>query len=231
MPSAKIMNIPELSDSVNSRLGRIVVWGKYRYCNLLDPIDVESELYMGVVHAMRSYDASKGASLETWITYNAKWYIQRLAGNEARRKKREYKLAKGIFRKKLTREQRIARQSAYVKQKSSSRRSAFLKDKCCEICGASSDLVIVNTRGMGEGMRSLWTATESKRKLYLQYSIIMCKEHYYDYCYPDRNKHGRESTYINKGCRCEKCRAAHSAVESDRWRNRRGRSNGKTADC
>lgn len=114
-------------------------------------------------------------------------------------------------------------QRAYQRQWVASKRAAYLKDKCCVVCGSKESLEIDHIDREQKVSHRIWSWSLERREAELVKCQVLChlEKSFAAGDMPTR-KHGKTWMYRHPKirCRCEPCTAANTA-DSRRYRQQR----------
>lgn len=115
------------------------------------------------------------------------------------------------------------RQKRYVRQWIAKRRSEFMADKRCLLCGSRDNLEVHHRDKSVKVDHKVWSWSREKRDTELKKCDVLCHSCHAMTHKPERVRpvvHGTRSGY-KKGCRCDACRD-HQINRVANWKSRTG---------
>lgn len=96
-------------------------------------------------------------------------------------------------------------QREYQRNWVANRRSIFLKDKCCAICGAENDLQLDHIDPDTKKDHRIWSWSQSRIREELMKCQILCLPCHQLKTHADNNWSTHGPAAYRAGCRCDKC--------------------------
>ena len=111
------------------------------------------------------------------------------------------------------------RQREYQRDWIAQRRTEWLADKSCGVCGSREDLQVDHIDSSKKVSHRIWSWTPERRDAELAKCQVLCWPHHKEKTHqdghPDGIRHGTAGAWRTAGCRCDICRAYQARTQRE----------------
>ena len=99
----------------------------------------------------------------------------------------------------------------YAREWLAKRRAAYFADKRCARCGSTENLELDHIDPTGKVSHKIWSWSTERRAAELAKCQVLCRGCHQEKSWAEAGvvpyRHGTNTTYRKRGCKCEECRA------------------------
>jgi len=110
------------------------------------------------------------------------------------------------------------KQREFQARRARNRRAEFFSGKKCALCDSDKKLELHHLDKEKKDSHRIWSWSQERIDKEVSKCAILCRSCHIELHAEEKRtpiKHGTDSAYIGKGCRCELCKKAHSLVKKD----------------